>query len=113
MQNAQFSVGISGMRTKLDQHSNPFARSNKIKGFSLTPRFGTVLTQFRGWVSLKPGLWSLRDSVLGPPVPSLSTPPVPQVSREAGRPEGSPPDSPKMGYEPGSPQQREKADRRN
>src|ERR1035441_3448713 len=78
---------------------------------SLTPRFGTVLTQFRGWVSLKPGLRSLRNSVLGPPVPLLSTTPVPQVSRQPGRPKGSTPDSPKMGYEPGSPKQREKADR--
>ena len=81
--------------------------------FSLTPRFGTVLTQFRGWVSLTSGLRSLRKSVLGSPVPPLSTTRVPQVSRELGRPKGSQPDSPKMGYEPGSPQQREKADRRN
>ena len=76
--------------------------------FSLTPRFGTVLTQFRGWMPLKPGLRSLRNSVLGSPVPPLSTTPVPQVSREPGRPKGSPPGSPKMEYEPGSPKQREK-----
>src|SRR6266568_6129776 len=85
----------------------------KSRGLSQPLGFGTVLTQFGGWVHRKPGLRSLLNSLPDLLVPPLLSSRNPRISRERVRPGGSPPHSPKMDYEPVSPEQREKTNRRN
>jgi len=88
--------------------SNPFARSNNIKGFLTHPPFWHSFDPVLRLGALKIRASEPAQSCFGLVCSAALADPSSSNSRERVRPKGSLPDSPKMGYEPASPQQREK-----